>query len=84
VLHASLRIGETMLMASDGCGSEALPFQGFSLSVELPDAEMATRIFDELAEGGTVQMPLYKTFFAPTFGMLTDRFGVGWMLIVNE
>jgi len=83
VLHASLRIGESVLMASDGCGPDTPAFQGFSLSVELPDAEMATRIFDGLAEGGAVQMPLDKTFFAPCFGMLTDRFGVGWMLIVN-
>jgi len=84
VLHASLRIGETMLMASDGWGSEALPFQSFALSVELADAATATRAFNALAEGGAVQMPLDKTFFAPCFGMLTDRFGVGWMLIVNE
>lgn len=84
VMHASLKIGATMLMASDGCGCETSALQGFSLSVELPDTETATRVFDTLADGGAVQMPLDKTFFSPCFGMLTDRFGVGWMLIVNE
>jgi PhnB protein len=84
VMHASLKIGETMLMASDGCGPEASAFQGFSLSLDMPDAATARRAFNALAEGGTVQMPLDKTFFATCFGMLTDRFGVGWMLIVNE
>ena len=84
VMHAEFRIGDTTLMTSDGCGSEAPRFEGFSLSVEMPDAETARRAFDALAQGGEVQMPLGKTFFAPCFGMLTDRFGVGWMLIVNE
>jgi len=84
VMHAELRIGETVLMASDGCGSDTPRFEGFSLSVDMPDAETARRVFDALAAGGAVQMPLDKTFFAPCFGMLTDRFGVGWMLIVNE
>jgi PhnB protein len=83
VMHASLQIGETVLMASDGCGPDAPDFKGFSLSVELPDSETATRVFDALADDGEVQMPLGKTFFAPSFGMLTDRFGVGWMVIVN-
>jgi len=84
VMHAELRIGETVLMASDGCGSGTPCFEGFSLSVDMPDAETARRAFDALAAGGAVQMPLDKTFFAPCFGMLTDRFGVGWMLIVKE
>lgn len=84
VMHAELRIGDTSLMASDGCGSEAPRFEGFSLSVEMPDAEAAKRAFDALAQGGNVQMSLGKTFFAPCFGMLTDRFGMGWMLIVSE
>jgi PhnB protein len=85
VMHAALRIGETQIMASDGCEDRAAPaFQGFSLSLDMPDAATARRAFDALAEGGTVQMPLDKTFFATCFGMLTDRFGIGWMLIVNQ
>lgn len=83
VMHAALRIGETLLMASDGCGGEPPRFEGFSLSVEMPDAETAGRVFDVLAQHGQVQMPLGKTFFSPCFGMVTDRFGVGWMIIVN-
>ena len=84
VMHAALEIGQTQLMASDGCGSESLNFEGFSLSVQLPDAGTATRVFDRLADGGEVRMPLEKTFFAPCFGMVVDRFGVGWMVIVSE
>jgi len=83
VMHASLLIGDTTLMASDGCDPETPRFEGFSLSVEMPDTAAARLAFDALAEDGTVQMPLDKTFFAPCFGMLTDRFGVGWMIIVN-
>lgn len=83
VMHASLEIGQTVLMASDGCGTESPQFEGFSLCVEMPDAETASRVFDKLAQGGTVQMPLDETFFSSCFGMVTDRFGVGWMIIVN-
>jgi PhnB protein len=83
VMHASLQIGDTMLIASDGCVAEAPEFKGFSLSVAMPDEHTAARVFDALAEGGEVGMPLGKTFFSPCFGMLTDRFGVGWMVIVN-
>lgn len=82
-MHAELRIGETLFMASDGCGSEAPRFEGFSLSVDMPNADSAQRAFDALAQGGQVQMSLGETFFSPCFGMLTDRFGVGWMIIVN-
>lgn len=82
VMHASLQIGDTQVMASDSCGPEAPQFQGFSLSVAMQDADSAKGVFDALADGGQVQMPLGKTFFSPCFGMVTDRFGVGWMVIV--
>jgi PhnB protein len=82
VMHATLRIGETMLMASDGrCEGEA-NFEGFSLSITVPDEPEAERIFAALSEGGLVTMALDKTFWAPKFGMLQDRFGVGWMVSV--
>ena len=82
VMHASIRIGDTMLMASDGrCEGEA-NFEGFSLSVTVPDEAEATRVFAELSEGGLVTMPLAKTFWADKFGVLQDRFGVGWMVSV--
>ncbi len=85
VMHAALRIGETLVMASDGCGADTAPaFQGFSLSIELSDAKAAGDIFAALAADGSVQMPLTKTFFSPCFGMLSDRFGVSWMLIVPQ
>jgi PhnB protein len=82
VLHASLRIGETTLMASDGRCQGKLSFQGFSLSLAVLNESEAERLFASVAEGGQVQMPLTKTFFSPCFGMVTDRFGVSWMIIV--
>jgi len=82
VMHASFRVGSTTLMASDGCDDRAPSFGGFSLSLSLPTAAEAERAFAALAEGGVVQMPLNKTFWSPCFGMLTDRFGLGWMITV--
>ena len=82
VMHASLRIGETTMMASDGrCGGRP-NFQGFSMSLRVPDEAEAERLFAILADGGQVQMPLAKTFFSPRFGMVADRFGVSWMILV--
>jgi PhnB protein len=82
VMHASFRIGETTVMASDGHCQGHPSFQGFSLSITVPSEAEADRAFGALAEGGKVSMPLGKTFFSPRFGMVTDRFGVGWMVIV--
>jgi PhnB protein len=79
VMHASFRIGDANLMASD-CGPPS--FQGFSLSITPPTEAQAERLFAALADGGQVKMPLTKTFFSPKFGMLTDRFGVSWMIHV--
>jgi PhnB protein len=82
VMHATLRIGETTMMASDGrCEGEA-SFEGFSLSITVADEAEANRVFAALSEGGLVTMPLEKTFWAPKFGMLQDRFGIGWMVSV--
>jgi len=81
VMHASLRIGQTPVMASDGCAGEA-SFKGFSLSLSVPTEAEADRAFAALADGGKVSMPLSKTFWSPRFGMLEDRFGVGWMISV--
>jgi PhnB protein len=82
VMHASFRIGETTLMASDGRCQGKPSFQGFALSLNAADDAEADRLFTTLADGGQVQMPLAKTFFSPRFGMVADRFGVGWMVIV--
>ena len=80
VMHTSFRIGETTLMASDGPFNGETSFQGFSLSLAVPDEAAAGRAFGALSDGGRVQMPLTKTFWSPCFGMLTDRFGLGWMI----
>ena len=82
IMHASLRIGESTIMASDGRCQGQASFEGFSLSLTLPNGDEADRAFAALAEGGKVVMPLSKTFWSPKFGMLTDRFDVGWMVTV--
>ena|SRR5258706_3309928 len=82
VMHASLRIGEATVMASDGFASGKPAFQGFSLSLDAKDEAHAKRLFGALSEGGEVRQPLVKTFFSPAFGMVADRFGVGWMVMV--
>jgi PhnB protein len=82
VMHASFRVGDTTLMASDGGCSGKPTFQGTSLSLTVADAAEADRVFAALADGGQVQMPLMQTFFSPRFGMVADRFGVSWMIIV--
>lgn len=82
VMHAAFRIGETLLMASDGRCSGSPAFQGFSLSIPAADVAEAERHFGALADGGQVMMPLAKTFWSPAFGMLVDRFGVPWMVNV--
>lgn len=84
VMHANLRIGDTMIMVSDGCGEEHPGFKGFSLSISLTDETEAERLFAALSDGGQVDMPLSKTFWSPRFGMVTDRFGVSWMINVTE
>lgn len=80
VMHASFRIGESTVMASDG-GCRGKPgFQGITLNLSVANEAEADRAFAALAEGGKVEMPLMKTFFSPRFGMLQDRFGVSWMI----
>lgn len=83
VLHAELRIGDSVIMCSDGMAGGRPEFKGFSLSIAAKDERDADRLFNALADGGQVQMPLGKTFFSPRFGMVADRFGVGWMVIVQ-
>jgi PhnB protein len=84
IMHASFKIGETTLMASDGrCGGNPV-FQGFGLSIGTRTEAETEQIFAALAEGGTVQMALHKTFFSPLFGMLVDRFGVNWTVRVEH
>jgi len=84
VMHAAFNVGETQVMASDGMGSGTTNFQGISLALSPANEAEAKRLFDALAEGGQVQMPLGKTFFSPAFGMVADRFGVAWMVVAPQ
>jgi len=81
IMHVTFRIGDSTLMAADDCMSER-KFDGFSLSLALPTEADARRAFDALAASGQVIMPLMKTFWSPCFGMLADKFGLGWMVTV--
>lgn len=83
VMHASLRIGDTVLMASDGMMKSDTEFKNIALSISVPDKATADRYYGALVAGGKAQMPLTKTFWSPYFGMLTDRFGVAWMIGVD-
>lgn len=83
VMHAQLSIGDAVLMLSDGRCSNQRHFAGVMLNLPFPDAAATKRAFDGLADGGAVTMPLGATFFSPCFGMVTDRFGVHWMLMVD-
>lgn len=82
VMHMSMKIGKSIILASDGRCSGQPNFQGVSLSLTVATAAEAERAFTALAEGGQVQMPMGKTFFSPAFGMVADRFGVSWMIYV--
>jgi len=84
IMHASFRIGETSIGASDGSCLGPATFKGFSLALKVDSDAEAERLFKALADGGTVHQPLIKTFFASRFGMLADRFGIGWMVLTKE
>lgn len=84
IMHSCFRVGETAVMASDGRCTGQPKFQGFALSIAAKTEAEADKMFNALADGGQVQMPLGKTFFSPRFGMVADRFGVGWMVIVAQ
>ena len=84
VMHSCLRIGETRFMATDGHCQSKTGFQGFSMSLNVSDEAEAEKRFTALAEGGQVQVPLTKTFFSPRFGIVADRFGLSWMVVVES
>ena len=84
VMHAAVHVGDTQLLMSDGRCLGKPNFQGFALTITAPDAAEGERSFNALAEGGQVQMPLAETFFASRFGMVADKFGVGWMILVEK
>ncbi|MEM5423182.1 VOC family protein [Paraburkholderia sp. BR14263] len=81
IMHATLQIGDAQIMVSDGgCMTQNDKFLGFGVSLTGSDLATAERYFNALAKGGTVTMPFQKTFWSPGFGMLTDKFGVPWMV----
>ena len=80
VMHTEFRLGATTVMASDGMTFDGAKFEGFSLSITVASEADAGRFFTALSQGGKVEMPLGKTFWSPCFGMLTDQFGIGWMI----
>ena len=82
IMHSAFRIGDTQVMATDGYSKGQAKFDGISLSLSAKDSAEANRVFNALADGGKVQMPLTKTFFSDNFGMVSDRFGVSWLVIV--
>ncbi len=82
ILHAVFRVGETTIMTSDGRNQGKPSFQGFALSIAVKTEAETKKLFNALAEGGRVEMPLAKTFFSPSFGMVVDRFGIMWMILV--
>lgn len=79
IMHGSFKVGDSLIMASDGCGGDE-PFSGFSLSLAVTSEADADRFFQALAAEGEITMPLGQTFWSPKFGMVKDRFGVGWMI----
>jgi PhnB protein len=80
ILHATLKIGEEELLGSDAPPGRYQPPAGFDVTIALDDLDEAKRIFAALSEGGSVTMPLQQTFWTRGFGMITDRFGVRWMI----
>lgn len=84
VMHAELRVGESTILASDGMSSDGPSFKGFHLCIITKTPAEVDRYFAALSKGGQVTMPLAETFFSPRFGMLTDRFGMGWMLYADK
>jgi len=82
ICHSSFRIGESKIMASDGCHPGG-KFEGFSLSLVVDSEADADKAFNALSEGGQVKMPLSKTFWSPRFGMVQDKFGIDWMVMAT-
>lgn len=84
IKHSSFKLGDQRVMASDGYAKGEPEFKGFSLSLSVKTEGEADKVFAALGEGGKIEMPLGKTFFSPKFGMLADKFGVNWMVLVGQ
>ena len=84
VMHCAFHVGDTQVLASDGHCAGKPTFQGFGLALSAKDNAEAERLFADLGNGGQVQMPMTETFFATRFGMVADKFGVGWMILAGQ
>ncbi len=84
IMHANVRIRDTQIMASDGQCTGLTKFDGIGLTLNAADAADANKLFAALSEGGQVQMPLMETFFAHSFGMVADKFGITWLIIAAK
>lgn len=84
IMHSSMTVGDTTVMLSDGMSTEAASFTGVTLSISADDEAQAKKVFDALADGGKVLMPLGKTFWSTCFGMTSDKFGVSWMVGIDD
>ena len=85
IIHAALTIGDDLLMASDDPTTDSFgPVQGMMVSYDASDLDDAKRVFEALAEGGTVTQALEPTFFSAGFGMCVDRFGTPWMIVAPD
>lgn len=84
VMHCAFHVGDTQVLASDGHCAGKPAFQGFGLALTAKDDAEAERLFADLGDGGQVQMPMCQTFFASRFGMVADKFGVGWMVLAGQ
>ena len=83
VMHAQFQVGETTIMTSDGRNTGTPKFEGFALTIAAKTEAEADKLFGALSDGGQVTMAMHKTFFSPRFGMLADKFGVNWMILVQ-
>ncbi len=83
IMHAAFKVGDSLVMASDGMCSGETGFKGVALTISMDDQASVRRMFEALAQGGQVHMPLEKTFYSPLFGVVADKFGLSWMLMAN-
>jgi PhnB protein len=83
IMHGSFKVGDTLVMASDGMSDEPVSFAGVSLSITADNEAQVKQFFDALALGGNIFMPIGKTFWSPCFGMCSDKFGVNWMVGID-
>ena len=84
IMHADFKLGDATVLASDGNAEGKTEFKGFALTIAAKTVAEAEKLFAALSDGGNVQMPMMKTFFSERFGMLADKFGVGWMILVEQ